>query len=174
MASEHLKLLVAQEIASGATVADLARRHDYSWKGMKGLVESPDVQALVHAERQDIATLAAQCRAQLLQLGPEALANIADVLRAPGHPKQLEISKFVTDKILPARTAIEAELTVEPKLDPELEAELHEVMRDMAQSLAAIHKAQAGHPSFLSRVRSGPDALPRAGIAPPKSRDDAL
>ena len=72
MASEHLKGLVAREIACGETIAEVARRHGYTWKGMKKLVEQAEVQALVEAERQRIGELAERCRAQLLQLGPEA------------------------------------------------------------------------------------------------------
>lgn len=41
MASEDLKTLVAREIASGETIAEVARRYDYSWKGMKKIAAQP-------------------------------------------------------------------------------------------------------------------------------------
>ena len=43
VASEDLKRLVAREIASGESIAEVARRHKYSWKGAKKLVETPEV-----------------------------------------------------------------------------------------------------------------------------------
>ena len=58
MASDDLKLLAAREIASGETIAEVARRHRYTWKGMKKLVDTPKVQQLVEAERRRIGELA--------------------------------------------------------------------------------------------------------------------
>jgi uncharacterized protein YoaH (UPF0181 family) len=54
MASEDLKRLVAREIASGEPIAQVARRHGYTWKGMKKLTESPDVKRLIAGEREAI------------------------------------------------------------------------------------------------------------------------
>src|SRR5262245_60546790 len=113
MASDDLKHLVAREIASGETIADAARRHGYTWKGMKKLVDTPEVQALIQGERQSIGELGERCRARLFQLAPEALDNIAEVLRSRKYPKRLETNRFVVEKILPARAMLQAEVHVE-------------------------------------------------------------
>jgi len=118
MASDDLKHLVAREIASGETIADVARRHGYTWKGMKKLVETAEVQALINAERQSIGELGERCRARLFQLAPEALDNIAEMLRNRKHPKRLETSRFVVEKILPARAMLQAEVHVEGSVRP--------------------------------------------------------
>ena len=76
MASDDLKLLVAREIASGESVADVARRHKYSWKGMKQLSERPEVRRLVGQERERLHELAEAHRAGLVILGGRALEGI--------------------------------------------------------------------------------------------------
>lgn len=155
MASDDLKHLVAREIASGETVAEVARRHGYTWKGMKKLVDTPEVQALVQAERHCIAELGEQCRAKLLQLGPQALDNIAEVLRNRKHPKCLETSRFVVDKLLPPRTMLEAAVSVGASVrDAESQAMLDEAMIKIANSLQALREANAGRDP-LARVRTG-------------------
>ena len=162
MASDDLKLLVAREIASGETVAEVARRHSYTWKGMKKLLDTPGVQQLVEAERQRIGELAERCRVQLLQLAPEALANIAAVLRNARHPKRLETSRFVLEKILPGRTTVEANVTVNPAGHDA--ALLEEATVEIAKSLRQLSEAQVGRPHPSTRVRTGAEALPRASL----------
>jgi tRNA(Phe) wybutosine-synthesizing methylase Tyw3 len=52
MASEDLKHIVAREIASGETIAELARRCGYTGKGMKKLVRTAAMQQPIQGERQ--------------------------------------------------------------------------------------------------------------------------
>ena len=164
MASDDLKHLVAREIASGGTIAEVARAHGYSWKGLKKLVDKPDMQRLIEAERQRIQTLGDQCRAQLLQLGPTALDNIAEVLRDPRHPKRLEISRFVVEKILPTRTMVEAELNVASARDPESQSEMNHLLVQMAQHLQALREADADERDPLARVLWSDAALVRPAL----------
>jgi len=159
MASSDLKHLVAREIASGETIAEVARRHGYSWKGMKKLVDTPEMQALVQGERQHIAQLGERCRVRLLQLGPIALDNIAEVLRNRRHPKRIETSRFVVEKILPTRTMVEAELSVGVSApDPEGDAMIRDALIKIADSLQAIREANAGREP-LARVRRGDEVI---------------
>jgi len=165
MASEDLKHLVAREIASGETIAEMARRHAYSWKGIRKLVDTPEMQQLIQAERQRIQTLGDQCRAQLLQLAPDALDRIGAVVRNAKHPKCLETSRFIVEKILPARTMVEAEVKVgTTQRDAETQALLDDALINIASSLRQLGEAQAGRPDPLSRVRSGWEALPRPSL----------
>src|SRR5262245_57049132 len=162
MASDDLKQLIAREIASGETIAEVARRHRYSWRGMKKLVDKPEMQQLIQAERQRNGELAERCRVRLLQLGPEALDHIAEVLRNPKHPKCLETSRFVVEKILPNRTMLEAEVNVGVAVrDAESQKILDDALLDIARSMKAISEAQAGQPGFMRHVYSGADALRR-------------
>src|SRR5262245_48348530 len=162
MASQDLKQLVAREIASGETIAEVARRCGYTWKGMKKLVTTLGMQQLIQAERERNGALAERCRFRLLQLGPEALDHIAEVLRNPKHPKRLETSRFVVEKILPARTMLEAEVNVDVSVrDAATQALLDQTLIDIARSMKKLSEAQAGEPGFLRHVYSGPDALRR-------------
>ncbi len=95
MASEDLKLIVAREIACGETIAEVARRNGYTWKGMKKLVRTAAMQQLIQVERQRLQSLNDQCRARLQQLGPEALDHIAEVLRDSKHPKSLSRNRLM-------------------------------------------------------------------------------
>jgi hypothetical protein len=162
MASADLKLIVAREIACGETVAEVARRHGYSWKGMKKLVETPQMGERIQAERQRIQTLGDQCRAQLLQLGPSALDHLGEVLANPRHPKRLDAAKFVVEKILPNRTMLEADVNVGISVrDPEAQKLLDNALVQIARHLEALSAAQAGPRGFMRHVYSGADALPR-------------
>ena len=163
MASEDLKHLIAREIASGDTIAKIARRHGRSWRGIRRLVDTPEMQQLVQVERQRIAELGEECRSRLFQLGPKALENIARVIHNPRHPKNLETSRFVVEKILPARAVIEgdAHAGASAPLDAESKAILTQAFVDIAEGLKRFNDAQPLG-SGLSRVRKGPEALLRA------------
>src|SRR5262245_57996539 len=165
-------LIVAREIASGETVAEVARRHGYSWRGMKKLVETPQMQQRIRGERQRIQTLGDQCRAQLLQLGPNALDHLGEVLRNPRHPKRLDAARFVVEKLLPNRTMLEADGNVGVSVrDPETQKLLDDTMIKIAESLKALHEAQAGKPGFMRHVYSGADALRRPALPATNSRE---
>jgi len=164
MASDDLKHLVAREIASGETIADVARRHGYTWKGMKKLVETAEVRALINAERHSIGELGERCRARLFQLAPEALDNIAEVLRNRKHPKRLETSRFVIEKILPARAMLQAEVSIDGSVrDPETQALLDNALIQIANSLQQLKEANANRQP-LSRVLSGAEAMARRAL----------
>jgi len=162
MASEDLKHLIAREIASGDTIARIARRHGRSWKGIRRLVDTPEMQQRIQAERQRVAELGEECRARLFQLGPKALENIARVVGNPRHPKCLETSRFVVEKILPARAMVEVEGNVgaSASLDAESKAVLAQAFIDISKSLKEFNLAQSPGRG-LSRVRTGPEALLR-------------
>lgn len=162
MASEDLKLIVARDIACGETIAEVARRNGYTWTGMKKLVRTAAIQQLIQVERQRLETLNDQCRARLLQLGPEALDHIAEVLRDSKHPKRLEAARFVIEKLLPNRTMLEAEVRVAACVrSPEDQASIDRTLLQMAEKLEAIQEANAGRPDPLSRVLVGAEALRR-------------
>ena len=162
MASDDLKHLVARDIATGETIAEVARRHGYTWKGMKKLVRTAPMPELIQVERQRLHTLNDQCRARLLQLGPEALDHIGEVLRDPKHPKRLDAARFVIEKILPNRTMLEAEVNLGVSVRRAGDqALIDRTLLEMAARLEEIDKANAGRPDPLSRVRVGSEALRR-------------
>ena len=161
MATEFLKRLVAREIASGESIADLARRHSYSWKGMKQLSERPDVRRLVAAERQKIDDLADQTRAELVLLGPAAIKNVQAVVDDPDHPKSLETSRFVIGKIVPSRSAVEAHLTGQQEMlaDPRVQEELRRATTNIAETMRELSEYYKTHePDYGKHERvAGPD-----------------
>ncbi len=166
MASEDLKRLVAREIASGESIADVARRHRYSWKGMKKLAETPEVRRLVAAEREQINELAEQSRAELVLLSPVALKNVRAAVESAKHPKNLEMSRFVLEKILPSRTTVEADVKLnDPFLrNPQLQAEIRQITAGAAEflrSLGDLPQALA-EPGQDPHVLTAEQALPSA------------
>jgi len=132
---------------------------------MRKLVDTADVQGLIEAERQRLAELSDRCRAQLLQIAPEALDHICAVVRNPKHPKCLDTSRFVVEKVLPARTMLEADVKVGPsQRDPETQALLDTAVIEISSHLQLLREARAGRSDPLSRVRSGAEALPRPSL----------
>src|SRR5262249_3876030 len=126
---------------------------------MKKLVETAEVQALINAERQSIGELGERCRARPFQLAPEALDNIAEVLRNRKHPKRLETSRFVVEKILPARAMLQAEVHVEGSVrDAETQSMLDNALIQIANSLQQLKEANANRQP-LSRVLSGAEVM---------------
>jgi transposase-like protein len=169
-ASDDLKALVTREIASGSTIAEVARRHGYTWKGMKRLVEQPDVQQLIRVERQRIRELGEHCRARLFQLGPEALEIIAEVIANRRHPKRLATALFVVEKILPTRTMVEAGVNAgASRRDLESQPRLDDTLIQMAHHLKALRDAQAGRHPLSRVVTAGAETLSRPAL--PDGRD---
>lgn len=165
MASDDLKQLVAREITQGDSIATVARRHGYSWKGMKKLTTTVEVKRLVGAERDRVSELADQHRAQLVLLGSPAIENIRAAVENPRHPKNLEMSRFVLEKILPTRTALDAQVQIEPRLRPDVQNLINEGMFEVASLLEELRDFQLGNPR--NRVGAGEDALPVPPSLPP-------
>ena len=139
MASADLKQLVARQAAHGETVAELARRHGYSWKGMHLLVHSEPVQALVQQEREALEAVAEQARVKLVGLVPTALANLQRIVEDPAHSQCVQVSRWVADKVLPSR--------------PET---VNEVQVNVVASEALQAAATAMHELREQRERIGP------------------
>jgi hypothetical protein len=159
MASEDLKRLVAREIASGERIAEIARRHGYTWKGMKKLVESPDVRRLIAGERQAIDQLTQQHRTEMILAGTQAVENIRKVVENPNHPRCLDMSRFVVEKILPSRHSVEAD--VNAPIDVRAQAEMHEVMINMIKRFGELQEVLATQDP-MKHVKTGAEALPQA------------
>ena len=157
MASEDLKRLVAREIASGESIADLARRHGYSWKGLKQLSERPDVRRLVAAERRKIDDLADQTRAELVLLGPAAIKNVQAVVDDPDHPKSLETSRFVIGKIVPSRSAVDLTAQEEMLADPQAQEEIRTAFKNIARLMGEISEHHKTHEPVNHEWVTGPD-----------------
>ncbi len=158
MASDELKLLVAREIASGESVADVARRHGYSWKGMKGLVERPEVRRLVGQERERLVDLAEAHRARLVVLGGRALDGIRRTIEDRQDPQHSQTCRWLLDKLAPQATQ-RHEHEHDHRVAHEASPEVEEAIVSIAKTLASIghHDPEA----ILKRsVREGPDALP--------------
>ena len=158
MASNDLKLLVAREIASGESVADVARRHKYSWRGMKQLSERPEVRRLVGQERERLVDLAEAHRAGLVVLGGRALDGIARVIADRQNPHHVATCRWLVDKLLPQATQ-RHEHEHDHRVAHEASPEVEEAIVSIAKTLASIghHDPEA----ILKRsVREGPDALP--------------
>jgi len=91
----------------------------------------------------------------------QKLQDLAQVVRNPRHPKCLETSRFVVEKILPARAMIEAEVNVSRStFDAEEKAILAQAFVDIAEGLKRFNEAHSPARG-LSRVRTGPEALLR-------------
>jgi hypothetical protein len=103
MATDDLKRLVAREIGHGESIADVARRHGYSWKGMPKLVRSTDVQRLIDQEREKLAELA-KGRPTWLELFLVRALDVEDqLLRDDRDEIRRRASEYDWEQILPRR-----------------------------------------------------------------------
>ena len=140
MATEDLKKHVAREIASGERIADVARRHSYSWKGMAKLVATADVQALIAEQRDALDEAAERYRAQLLLGGETAIENVRRVVEDPDHPRNLDTSRWLLDKVLPAKNQAPTVAVAVQTLDAQ-------VMGEIAESLSAVRERLSSSPA---------------------------
>ena len=143
MASIDLKEIVAQEIASGESIAEIAKRHGYSWKGMSKLVKTSEVQRLVAAERERLGELLAQHRARLTVLAGQALDNIERAVRDPENPQCANASRFVLDKMLGSKNSTSLEIVSSKELDPAVRGEL---LAGIAELSKKLNQARLANP----------------------------
>ena len=159
MASDDLKLLVAREIASGESVADVARRHGYSWKGMKQLSERPEVRRLVGQERERLHELAEAHRAGLVILGGRALDGIARVIADRQNPHHVATCRWLVDKLIPQATQ-RHEHEHDHRVAHEASPEVEEAIVSIAKTLRRIGPGHDQDAILKRCVRTGPEALP--------------
>ena len=159
MASEHLTRLVAQGVATGESTAALARRHGYSERGMRGLIQHPDTQVMIQEERELLDGAAERIRNELIGLGPAALCVLAEVLNDPHHSRRFQAVTFVLDRLVPKRPDSLTNVNVLNALpDAELQAQINHGLQ-LAKELASIEVVPLeDDPHFLE----GEAALPKA------------
>lgn len=155
MATDDLKRLVAREIAHGECIADVARRHGYSWKGMHKLVRSPDVQRLIAEEREALEDLAEQYRAQLVMGGATALDNVRRVVEDPDHPRCLDTSRWLLDKVLPRRNDTPTVAIAMQAVDAQVLANVAGMLREGDERRAASGTV----PSYEKYVLTGTEGI---------------
>ena len=153
MASEDLKQLVARQVAHGETVAEVARRHEYSWKGMHLLVQSEPVQALIREEREALEAVAEQARARLVGMVPTALDNLQRIVEDPTHSQCVQVSRWVADKVLPSRPETVNEVQVNVIASEALEAAA-KAMREPKEQ-----RENLGLPGFEKYLLRGSEGL---------------
>jgi hypothetical protein len=98
---------VASEVALGRATGELAERHGYTKRGMRKLISPPGVQALIAEERESLAERAEQYRLELLGLGETAVENVRRAIEDPQHPRCVETSRWLLDKVaFPPRNSV--------------------------------------------------------------------
>ena len=86
--------------------------------------------------------------------------KVEAVVRDPGHPKRLETSRFVLEKILPARAIINADVDIKARtLSPEAQKVIDDATVRIARLLPELKEA-AARSDFMRHVKTGADALP--------------
>jgi flagellar biosynthesis component FlhA len=104
---------------------------------------------------------------ELMGMLPEVRAAISSGLRSQDEPTKLATAKWLHEAVVPKpiqRTETDHFHTGNVQQQHDVSGVLVEV----GKSLAALAQAQVGKASYLERVKSGPDALPRvaAPVAP--------
>jgi hypothetical protein len=174
MASDHLKAQIAREIAHGERIAEVARRHGYSWKGMQKLVRNPDVEALIAQEREALDEAAERYRAELVLCGDTAIENVRRVVEDPDHPRNLDTSRWLLDKILPSKNQAPS-----VAIALQTESRYAEVAEEIAAGLKLVNEKygkaeRAGDLGHYCRSGRLPQHLPGFRLQPDGVRRTAL
>jgi hypothetical protein len=171
MASAELKKLLAIQIASGHSVAELAKLHNYSYNGMHRLAHSDEVKALVAEHQRYLMEVASRIYFRFAQHG-EALADgmLGDAMNDT-HPRQIDARRWILDKLIAPRQGGSSDVNVNFNIQAE-------VLGDLAQALNRIREVKGTH--TVNAVSSphlvnGRDALPEEALSaedggPPPAR----
>jgi hypothetical protein len=137
--SADLQRIVASEVALGRATGELAERHGYTKRGMRKLISSPGLQVLIAEERESLAERAEQYRLELLGLGETAIENVRRAIEDPQHPRNVETSRWLLDKVCyPPRHSV-VEVNVEPQPS-------EAVLRQLAEALDRARVARTPPP----------------------------
>jgi hypothetical protein len=161
MASEHLTRLVAQGVATGESTAAIARRHGYSERGMRGLIQHSDTQAMIQEERELLDQAAERTRNELIGLAPAALGVLAEVLNDPHHSRRFQAATFVLDRLVPKRPESLTNVNVlNTRIDASLQADIIHGL-ELAKELQEM---RANQPPIEDdpHLLAGEAALPKA------------
>lgn len=155
-ATPDLKRRIAVEVAAGATVTELARTHSYSVRGMRELLKRHDVRALTAAERAKLETLLDQHRAQLVLTLGLAIENIQAAIADPRHPRCLETSRWLLDRVMGTKPD-----RLEPVVEERLTRAEAEELRLSFDRLSGMLSGQECQPLEESPyLKDGKDAIP--------------
>lgn len=171
MASQELKKLLAIQIASGHSVAELAKLHNYSYNGMHRLAHSDEVKNLVSEHQRYLMEVSSRIYFRFAQHG-ESLADgmLSDAMNDQ-HPRQIDARRWILDKLIAPRTSGSSDVNVNFNIQSE-------VLGDLARTFDRIREVRGSH--TVSAISSphlvdGRDALPDETLAaedggPPPAR----
>ena len=115
------------------------------------------VRALVATERERLGELLEWHRAELVLAGSAAVANLRAVIEDPSHPRNVEVSRWLIDKLLPARSEGPAVNVQIGGVPADLAAEIRDNVAQLREAISAVPPLEES-PHLLE----GKDALPAA------------
>lgn len=135
MASEQLKHVVALEMATAGSVADLARAHGYTYGGMRNLVASDEVQTLIRQRTQEIEARAVIARTKLLHQAPKLYDTAIAIASNDTHKDQPNMVRYLLDKLWPSKQVVEQ--TTTHTFDDDLSRETIRAIENLNRRLEA-------------------------------------
>lgn len=129
MATEAAKDAIASEIAYGMAPAQVARTHGYTQEGLRRLLRTPDMEALVREKREILAIKGQQLAARNWLAADQALSNIIAIASDQTHRRQYDACTYLVDKVMPTKQV--SEQSVQVTLDAELSARIMDGIQEM-------------------------------------------
>lgn len=173
-AREHLREVVALEVATGERLSRIAERHGYTYAGMHGLVEHPETQLLINHYR-------ARLDEQKVFAAKKVLLHLSDLtereldlalpdrmegwdsmpaevkMKALGSPASQKARHYLMDKVWPTVQKVEGTLTHENA--PET-AEVLVEFRDLLRTMREQRSQRTLDILSSPHVKEGAAALP--------------
>jgi len=100
VASQDLKRLIARDLAAGERPVNIARRHGISDRTVRNLRRDPEVLRHLADERGLLEALVERHRAALVLAGKAAAERVCEAVGNPLHPRALETSRWLLDKLI--------------------------------------------------------------------------
>jgi hypothetical protein len=159
MASEDLKRIVATQVASGFSIADLARQHDYSYNGMHQLVHTKEIQEKVQKHRAYLQDVWSRIYFRVAQHGEALAAGMLSEAFDDNSAKQFEARKYCLEQLKPASQNHTGSLDINVKLAQQVFVDFSDALGKAIQVREAAGITIHSSPHLLDGRDSIPEEL---------------
>lgn len=129
MATQHAKEAIAREIAMGISPAQVARIHSYTQPGLRRLIHTPEMEALIAEQKELLSLKGQQLIAKAWLAADQALDNIIKIANSPEDRKHYDACTYLIEKVWPTKTVQES--SVQVSLSADLTARLVDSIEEM-------------------------------------------
>ena len=168
MATDDLKQTVAIQAASGHAMAEMAKHHGYTYKGMWKLVNTPEVQALIAEQRTHMQQVYTRTWFRYAEHGEALAAGMLEDAFNPQSGKQFEARKYCLDQLSPAKNSMTHSGSIDINLG--INAEVLLGLKESIDKISEVRGSAQLSPSegLASRLREGRTTIPTVDPTSPE------